>query len=133
MNLNEFFPVSPPKLDTLKEKIKRLGINLSQIEETFVRGGGKGGQKINKTSNVVVLFYSPLNLRVRVQRERQRALNRFIALRELVDQIEMKLSPSTAERIQQWGRKKKQKDRRRRRFSARHLDIDNVNHITKPI
>jgi peptide chain release factor len=118
MNLNEAFPISPQKLNSLKEKIRRLGINPALIQETFTRGGGKGGQKINKTSNAVQLYYEPLNLTVRSQQERQRSLNRFLALRELVDQIEMAVSPQTSERMKDWNRLRKQKNRRRRRHEV---------------
>src|SRR5690349_11764865 len=112
MNLNERFPVSAPKLEALKTRIERLAIPLHLIEEGFARGGGKGGQKINKTSNMVVLHYPPLDLTVKCQRERQRSLNRFLALRELVDQIEMRISPGTSERLKDQERIRKQKDRR---------------------
>lgn len=115
MNLNEPFPVSPQKLEALRKKIGDLKINLNLIEEVFTRGGGKGGQKINKTSNAVVLYYPPLDIRVRCQRERQRSLNRFLALRELVDQIEMQISPATSSRLKEIEKIRKQKDRRKRR------------------
>ncbi len=115
MNLNERFEVSESKQKALLEKIKRLNIDVQKIEENFVRGGGKGGQKINKTANCVQLFYSPLQISVRVQRERKRSLNRFLALRELVDQIEMKISPETSERLKAYKKIRKQKDRRQRR------------------
>jgi len=115
MNLNELFSISPSKITALKEKIKTLGIDLNQIKETFIRGGGKGGQKINKTANAVQLHYEPLNLVIRVQRDRQRNVNRFLALRELVEQIEMSVSPETSERFRQWKKIRKQKDRRARR------------------
>ncbi len=115
MNLNEFFHVSPAKLEELKARIQRLGIDLRQIEERFSKGGGKGGQKVNKTSNAVTLRYIPLDLVVRCHRERMRSLNRFLALRELVDQIEMKISPGTSERLKEWERIRKAKDRSGRR------------------
>ncbi len=115
MNLNERFDVSESKQKALLEKIKLLGIDVQKIEENFVRGGGKGGQKINKTSNCVQLFYPPLQISVRVQRERKRSLNRFLALRELVDQIEMRASPETSERLKAYQKIRKQKDRRERR------------------
>jgi peptide chain release factor len=115
MKLDEKFPVSPAKMDALRERITRLRIDLTKVEESFTRGGGKGGQKINKTSNTVVLRYPPLDLVVRCQRERQRSLNRFLALRELVDQIEMRLSPETSSRRAEQERIKKQKSRRARR------------------
>lgn len=115
MNLNERFPVSPQKIEALKKKISALHIDVGVIEERFSRGGGKGGQKINKTSNLVILRYAPLNMVVKVQRERQRSLNRFLALREMIDQIEMKISPQTSRRHHERERVRKQKDRRRRR------------------
>jgi len=115
MRLDESFPVSLQKQQALRDRITRLGINLSLVEESFTRGGGKGGQKINKTSSLVMLRYAPLDIVVKCQRERQRSLNRFLALRELVDQIEMKVSPATSERLADQGRVKRQKDRRRRR------------------
>ena len=115
MNLNESFPVTAAKRDALIERIRRLNVDVAAIEERFTRGGGKGGQKINKTSNAVQLFYPPLNLSVRVQRERQRSLNRFLALRELVDRIELVVSPETSVRRQEWDRIRRQKKRRGRR------------------
>jgi protein subunit release factor B len=116
MNLNDFLSVSSAKVALLKERIVRLGIDMKLIEESFARGGGKGGQKVNKTSNAVVLSYPPLAMVVKVHRERERSLNRFLALRELVDQIEMKVSPGTSERLKEWERKRKAKDRQRRKF-----------------
>lgn len=115
MNLNEFSQVSPSKVEALKKRIVALKIDLRDITESFVRGGGKGGQKINKTSNAVVLKYPAFDLVIKVQRERQRNINRFLALRELVDRIEMKVSPETSARLKQFTRLRKQKDRRLRR------------------
>jgi protein subunit release factor B len=86
INLNERFDVRPEKVTELLARIKRLGIDVKAIEETFTRGSGKGGQKINKTSSCVQLSYD--GLRVRCQRERRRTVNRFLALRLLVDKIE---------------------------------------------
>ena len=115
MNLNEKFPVSEGKVNQLLERIKRLGVDVGKVEEQFTRGGGKGGQKINKTSNCVILAYSPMDIAVRMQKERRRSINRFLALREIVDQIEMKISPQTSARLKEIEKIRKQKDRRARR------------------
>lgn len=119
MNLNEIFPVSPAKIADLKARIAALGILPSLIQEEFTRGGGHGGQKINKTSNAVRLHYPPMNITVKVQRERQRSVNRFLALRELVDQIEERIVPGASPRGRERTAVRKQKDRRRRRFKKR--------------
>ena len=115
MNFNDFSAINPQKVADLKAKITRLEINLALVEENFIRGSGHGGQKINKTSNTVQLKYPPLGLIVRCQRERQRSLNRFIALRELADQIEMKISPSTSDRLKEFEKLRKRKASRARK------------------
>lgn len=115
MNLNEIFPVRPAKVEALKERILRLAIDVAQIQESFVRGSGAGGQKINKTSNCVVLKYPALHLEVRCQESRQRALNRFLALRRLVDEIEFRIAPESSAKLKELSRIQKQKDRARRR------------------
>lgn len=118
MNFTEFSEITPAKVTALKARIARLGIDLRLAEEQFIRGSGKGGQKINKTSNAVLLKYPPLGLIVRCQRERKRSLNRFIALRELVDRIEMAISPETSERLKKIGKIRRKKARRRTGGSA---------------
>ncbi len=122
MRLNEDFGVAPAKLEDLKARILRLNVDLSLVEETFSRGGGKGGQKINKTSNRVQLSYPPLDLRVACQRERKRSLNRFLALRELVDQIEIKISPQTSARLREIERLRRRKARNSARGAAKRAD-----------
>ncbi len=120
MRLNEDFGVAPSKLEDLKTRIVRLKIDLARVTETFSRGGGKGGQKVNKTSNRVQMSYPPLDVRVACQRERKRSLNRFLALRELVDRIEMKISPETSERLQEMESVRRRKARSRARSAAKH-------------
>ncbi len=115
MNLNERFDVSPGKVRALFERLRSLRIDPALIEETFIRGGGKGGQKINKTANCVVLRYCPLSLSVRAQRDRRRTVNRFLALRELVDKVEMAVSPGTSPRLKEFERIRRRKARRRSR------------------
>ena len=113
MRLDQDFGVTAGKLDELKARIVRLGVDAALIEEKFSRGGGKGGQKVNKTANRVQLRYEPLGLAVACHRERSRSLNRFFALRELVDQIEMKVSPETSQRLAERRRLVKAKSRSR--------------------
>ncbi|OGR52916.1 MAG: hypothetical protein A2049_06685 [Elusimicrobia bacterium GWA2_62_23] len=110
--------MTPAKVAALRERIARLGVDLRLIDEQFTRGGGKGGQKINKTSNAVLLRYPALGLVVRCQRERKRSLNRFLALRELVDEIEARISPETSERLAEIERIRRRKAKKRGGRSA---------------
>ncbi|PIU17884.1 MAG: peptide chain release factor-like protein [Elusimicrobia bacterium CG08_land_8_20_14_0_20_59_10] len=116
MNFPELSDITPAKVSALKERIARLGLDLRLVEEQFIRGGGKGGQKINKTANAVLLKYPPLALVVRCQRERKRSLNRFLALRELTDEIELRVSPGTSQRLKEIARIRRRKaDKARKR------------------
>jgi len=110
-------PVTPAKLADLKSRIARLSIALDKIDEQAVKGSGPGGQKVNKTSSGVLLRYdlSGELIVVKWARERHRSLNRFLALRELVDEIEQRVSPQTSARLKEHSRIRKQKDRARRR------------------
>src|SRR5436309_12237337 len=82
------FPVSQDKLSLLQLRMNALGVNESDIEETFVRSGGAGGQKVNKSSSCVMLLHRPTGLRVKSQTTRHQAMNRFLARRLLLDKIE---------------------------------------------
>ncbi len=122
-------PVTRSKRDALNERITRLRIDLNAVDEQAIRAGGPGGQKTNKTSSGVLLRYPVRSGRapslqgearteliiVKWTRERQRSLNRFLALRELIDEIERRVSPQTSARLREEARIRKQKDRRRRR------------------
>jgi len=113
MKLNELIDISQSKIEELKTRIERLNINLKDVEEKFIRGSGKGGQKKNKTSNCVRLYYPKLSLEVRMQEERKQSINRFLALRELIDKIEMIVSPGTSVKL-----KKIEKIKRRKKAHA---------------
>jgi protein subunit release factor B len=68
--------------------MQRLHIQEDELEETFIRGTGAGGQKINKTSSTVVLRHLPSGVEIRCQRERSQAQNRHVARVELCDRLE---------------------------------------------
>jgi protein subunit release factor B len=106
--------VTKAKQDALRERIARLEVDLARVEEQFIRASGPGGQKVNKTSCGVLLRYPPLGITVKWTRERSRSLNRFLALRELVDEIEERVSPETSERLRERERIRRRKGRRRR-------------------
>ncbi len=115
MRFNEKFNISEKKLQALFKKIEDLNIDLNDIKETFLRGGGKGGQKQNKTSNGVLVRHIPTGLFVTCQRERERNKNRFIAFRTLVDQIEAQLFPKTSVKAKEIKKIRKQKQKRKQR------------------
>ncbi|HYT61183.1 MAG TPA: peptide chain release factor-like protein [Haliangiales bacterium] len=109
------FPVSPDKLAQLDRRMVTLGVRAAEILETFVRSGGAGGQKVNKSSSCVMLLHRPTGLRVKCQATRHQALNRFLARRLLLDKIErMQKGYVEAERshIEKIRRQKRKRSRR---------------------
>lgn len=120
MNLNERFDVSPGKIQSLLARLRELKIDPAVIEEEFLKGSGKGGQKINKTANCVRLSYPLLGLAVRVQTDRRRTVNRFLALRELLDRIELAISPGSSRRLREIERLRRRKARRQDRSARKY-------------
>lgn len=102
----------PLQDEALVQRMRRLGIREDELEETFVRGTGAGGQKINKTSSTVVLVHVPTGLEVRCQRERSQSLNRLIARQELCDKLEKKLQGIRQERRDAVEKKRRQNRKR---------------------
>ena len=82
------FPVSPEKQVQLTRRMTALGVCEADIDETFVRSGGHGGQNVNKTATCVMLVHRPTRLQVKCQTTRHQGLNRFLARRLLLDKIE---------------------------------------------
>jgi protein subunit release factor B len=115
------FPVSPRKEKQLFERMRALGVREQDIEEQFVRSSGAGGQKVNKASTCVVLHHRPSGVRVRCQKERSQALNRFLARRILLDKIEAKLKGAEMAAEQKAAKIRRQKRKRSRRAKQRML------------
>src|SRR5947207_15022700 len=81
-------PVTPDKQAQLAARMAALGVREVDIEESFVRSGGHGGQNVNKSATCVMLVHRPTGLQVKCQTTRQQGLNRFLARRLLLDKIE---------------------------------------------
>ena len=115
------FVVSPEKEKQLISRMRALGIQERDLEEQFVRSSGAGGQKVNKTSTCVMLHHRPTGIRVKCQKERSQALNRFLARRILLDKIEAKLAGAQSAEKQRIEKIRRQKRRRSRRTKLRLL------------
>ena len=113
------FAVSEKKKQELFSRMEYLGIKESDLEEKFIKGSGKGGQKINKTSSCVVLKHKPSGILIKCQRERERSINRFLARRLLADKMELLKTGQIKSRRNKTDKIKKQKKRRKRRSASK--------------
>ena len=107
-----------------------LGVRETDIEESFVRSGGHGGQNVNKTSTCVMLLHRPTGLQVKCQATRQQGLNRFLARRLLLDKIEAMKTGFVAAQRAGMEKIRRQKRKRSRRAKARML-ADKAHHAEK--
>ena len=115
------FPVSADKVRELRERLERLGIREDDLEEQFVRSGGKGGQNVNKVATCVVLLHRLSGTQIKCQQERSQGLNRYLARKLLADKIEAERLGKQSAQQQEAERIRRQKRRRSRRAKNRML------------
>ncbi len=108
------FAVTEEKNRWLQQKMLDLGVREEDLVESFIRSSGNGGQHVNKTSSAVQLKHKPTGIQVTCMRERSQSVNRFLARRELLEQIEA-ASGVITQKMKLIEKVRRQKERRRRR------------------
>ncbi len=110
-----FFAVSAAKETLLRERMETLGLREEDIEESFIRSGGKGGQHVNKVSTCVHLRHLPTGIEVKCREERSQSLNRYRARVLLLDKIDAMVrgkASAAQQRIEKLRRQKRKRSKR---------------------
>src|SRR6185436_18473373 len=116
--------------DELRQRMAALGVREEDIEESFVRSGGHGGQNVNKTSTCVMLVHRPTGIQVKCQDTRHQGRNRILARGLLLDKIQSRRqSQAAAERAR--VEKLRRQRRPRSRGAKERMLADKSRHAAK--
>lgn len=109
--------ISPEKIEAIRKLMEEASVYEDDLEESFILGGGPGGQKTNKTSSVVRLFHEPSGVAVKVGASRSREDNRWLARRMLAETIldnEHKRKSAARQKAEKIRRQKRRRSRRQK-------------------
>ena len=123
--------ISPETVARIRALMAEASVFEEDLEESFILGGGPGGQKTNKTSSVVRLCHAPSGLMVRCGETRSRETNRWLARRTLAETIlEREGARKSAARMAA-EKVRRQKRRRSRRQKQKMLDEKKAHGLKK--
>ena len=109
--------ISPETIEKIKSLMAEASVYEDDLEESFILGGGPGGQKTNKTSSVVRLSHGPSGVAVKVGESRSREDNRWLARRMLAETIldnEHRRKSAARQKAEKIRRQKRRRSRRQK-------------------
>jgi protein subunit release factor B len=101
--------------DALVERMRKFEVSETDLEESFTRSSGPGGQNVNKVSTAVTLRHLPSGISVTVQDSRSQAVNRKLARERLLEAIE---SAREGQRMVEIAKREKERRRKSPRPAA---------------
>ena len=123
--------ISPETIEKIKSLMAEASVYEDDLEESFILGGGPGGQKTNKTSSVVRLNHEPSGVAVKVGESRSREDNRWLARRMLAETILEREHKRKSAARQKAEKIRRQKRRRSRRQKQKMLDAKHAHSAIK--
>ena len=125
------FGISVSKQKAIEDKFAKYNIKDCDLVEKFIHSSGNGGQNLNKVATCVYLRYIPLNIEIKCQKYRTQLLNRYVARKMLVEEIEKKLFDKQSEKQKQIEKIRRQKRKRSKRAKEKVFKAKKLNSLKK--
>lgn len=97
-----------------QRRMKSLGIRAEDLEETFSRSSGPGGQHVNKVSTAATLKHIPTGISVTASDSRSQSMNRLLALDRLLETFEKQRAERRQNRLAEISKARRQRAKRSR-------------------
>lgn len=123
-------PISRFSSKPEQKEYQKVVIKPEDLEFNQVKGGGPGGQSVNKTNNCVVLKHRPTGIIIKSHSSRDTETNRHYAIKQLKEKLDELTNGPLSKKSQAADRKRKQDSKRRKRSLEKYQSKDTASKET---